>query len=87
MDELKPAETRSGVVKILVDVDEEKGRCYGFIRDSESKVDIYFHESELVDVGFDELKAGDHVLYFVIRQTSGKNAGKLQAIEVVKDIA
>jgi len=62
----------TGTIKTLV---SDKG--FGFIaREGEAK-DLFFHSKELVDVTFDELRAGDEVSFEVIETEKGPAAVKV----------
>ncbi len=61
----------NGTIKTLTD----KG--FGFIaREGEAK-DLFFHNSELVGVTFDELKVGDAVTFEVVDGPKGPAATKV----------
>ena len=61
----------TGTIKTLTD----KG--FGFIaREGEAK-DLFFHNSELVGVTFDELKVGDAVTFEVVDGPKGPAATKV----------
>lgn len=46
-----------GAIKTLTD------RGFGFIKDDGHEPDIFFHSNELINIAFDELRAGDEVSY------------------------
>ncbi|MFH1457420.1 MAG: cold shock domain-containing protein [Patescibacteria group bacterium] len=51
------------------------GKNYGFIAvDEEGKDDVFFHESELVGVRFDELRENDNVTFDIKKSVKGMNA-------------
>jgi len=70
------SETRTGTVRRII---EDRG--FGFIRDDESREDLFFHASELVNVKFEDLKTGDRVAFRV-----GEHVGRSCCLDVVVEV-
>ncbi len=58
----------TGTIKTLTD----KG--FGFISREGEEKELFFHSNNLVDVTFDELKAGDEVTFDVVASDKGPRA-------------
>lgn len=56
----------------------EKG--YGFISIEGQEKDVFFHSSDLVGVGFNELREGDKVTFEIAQSEKGPNAVKVSRI-------
>jgi CspA family cold shock protein len=55
-----------GTIKTLTD------RGFGFIAPDDSRQDIFFHRTALVDVTFEELRQGDRVSFTAENDPRGK---------------
>jgi CspA family cold shock protein len=62
----------TGTIKTLVE-----GKNFGFISREGEEKDLFFHSKELVDVTFEELRAGDVVSFEVIETEKGPAAVKV----------
>jgi CspA family cold shock protein len=62
----------NGTIKTIRD----KG--FGFITPEGGDKDVFFHQSSLVDVTFDELRAGDKVSYDVEDSDKGPRAANVR---------
>ena len=68
----------TGTIKKIVD-----GKPFGFIVADGQKTgdkDLFFHESSVVDVAFNELKAGDKVSYDVEQAEKGPKAVNVKRV-------
>ena len=68
----------TGTIKKIVD-----GKPFGFIAADDQKAgdkDLFFHESSVVDVAFNELKAGDKVSYDVEQAEKGPKAVNVKRV-------
>ena len=68
-------ETKQGQVRFA-------GPRYLFIREEQSRRDIFAHVSEVLDG--EQLQEGDQVEFLAVREVGGKYNGKIKAIEVRK---
>ena len=78
--ELEPAKTLTGTIRALYGT-------YGFVREEVSRRDFFFHQSELVNASFRDLRPGMTVEFFGIRDERERYKGKLRAVDVVIDNA
>ena len=74
-----PPESRQGTVKHI-----DRKKKYGFIRDDNSRQDLFFHANEVTDNGFDGLQVGSIVSFFAIPDY-GKQEGKFKAVDVIPE--
>ena len=68
-------ETKQGQVRFT-------GPKYVFIREEQSRRDVFAHNSEILDG--EQLQVGDQVEFLAIQEMGGPHKGKLRAIEVRK---
>lgn len=53
-------DTQTGEIKRLI-----KQRGFGFIRHEETREDLFFHASEVVNIKFEDLAPGDRVVFLI----------------------
>lgn len=65
---------QTGIIAVLT----EKG--FGFIKVEGQEKDVFFHSNELVNVKFDELRAGDKLSFEVEQGEKGPKAVRVSRI-------
>lgn len=70
------AETMLGTIKTICE-------NYGFIREDDSRLDYFFHISELRNCKIADLKPGLIVEFFGLIEDYGRNTGKRKAVDVI----